>query len=98
MILDKNQEKAPGFRQQIKPPLWTLNFIILCLSSVAVHSTFNMLNITLPIYIETFGGTGIAGLHLATLTIGAVIIRPVAGWALDTYGRPLVYLSGLLPG
>jgi MFS family permease len=33
---------------------------------------------------------------MAALTLAAVFSRPVAGWALDKYGRKLIYLGGLL--
>ena len=33
---------------------------------------------------------------MASLTLAAVFSRPVAGWALDQYGRRLIFLGGLL--
>lgn len=44
-----------------------------------------------------YPGAGAApGLALAALTIAAVMIRPIAGWAIDTYGRRLILLAGLV--
>lgn len=37
-----------------------------------------------------------AGLALGSLTVAAVLTRPITGWALDTYGRRLIYLAGLV--
>jgi len=78
------------------PPLWTVNFILICLSTIATFFAFHSTIPTLPIYIQQFGGgTGMAGLALGSLTLAAVLIRPVTGWALDNYGRKLIYLGGL---
>lgn len=78
-------------------PLWTKNFILLCLSNLTVCISFHSLLPTLPVYIQAQGGTKeTVGWALAALTIAAVAIRPLAGWAIDTYGRRLILLAGLL--
>jgi len=80
-----------------KPKLWTLNFVLTCLSSLTVCLAFHSLIPTLPIYIQEHGGSkGLAGLALAALTVAAVIIRPITGWALDRYGRRVILITGLL--
>lgn len=80
-----------------KTKLWTADFVLICLSSLSVFIAFHSLLPTLPIYIESQGGSrGTAGLALAFLTIAAVIIRPFTGWALDNYGRKIILTLGLL--
>lgn len=80
-----------------RPKLWTLNFVLMCLSSLTVCLAFHSLIPTLPIYIQEHGGSkGLAGLALAALTVAAVIIRPITGWALDRYGRRVILITGLL--
>ncbi|RJX28288.1 MAG: MFS transporter [Dethiobacter sp.] len=82
--------------QKVKPQLWTWNFILLFLSSLTVFLCFHSLIPTLPAYIERFGGTTkTAGLAIASLTLAAVMVRPFAGWALDKFGRKLIFLVGL---
>lgn len=77
--------------------LWTLNFILLCLSNLAVFMSFHILLPTLPLYIQNHGGSkSTVGLALAFLTVSAIILRPFAGWVLDNYGRKLVLAVGLL--
>lgn len=77
--------------------LWNLNFVLICLSSLAVCLSFHSLIPTLPLYIEGYGGSrGMAGLAMAALTVAAVIIRPVTGWALDRFGRRVILITGLL--
>lgn len=80
-----------------KPKLWTLNYVLICLSSLTVCLSFHSLMPTLPMYIQRHGGSsGMAGLAMAALTVAAVIIRPVAGWALDRFGRRIILITGLL--
>lgn len=82
---------------QRQAKLWTPNFIFICLASFCNAMAFQSLIVSLPLYIQNLGGTtSISGLALATLTLSAVIIRPFAGLALDTYGRNLIFITGLL--
>lgn len=46
---------------------------------------------------NTFGGTvKYAGLALTSLTIAAILVRPIAGVFLDRYGRKLILVLGIL--
>lgn len=82
---------------EAKPRLWTLDFVLICLSSLMVCLAFHSLIPTLPMYIQEHGGSrGMAGLAMAALTVAAVIIRPITGWALDRYGRRVILVTGLL--
>ncbi len=77
--------------------LWTRNFLLICLSNLATFMGFQMLMPTLPVYVDFLGGKeSEIGLVIGFFTISAVIIRPVAGMGVDTYGRKGVYLLGLL--
>ena len=88
---------AAALPKQEKPPLWTPDYILICLSALAMFLSFHSLIPTLPVYIERFGGTtGAAGLALSALTLAAVISRPFAGWCLDKYGRKKIFIWGLL--
>jgi MFS family permease len=93
---DWEQIKA-ALPNQGKPPLWTRDYILICLSALAMYISFHSLIPTLPVYIGRFGGTtGAAGLALSALTLAAVISRPFAGWCLDKYGRKKIFIGGLL--
>lgn len=95
--MTKNHENNPEIIVQTKPPLWSSNFIIVCLSNLTLYMVFHSLNSTLPVYIEQFGGTTkIAGLAMTSLTIAAIITRPATGWALEKYGRRLLLICGLV--
>ena len=78
-----------------KPRLWTLNFLLICLSTLTLSLVFHSFNTTLPVYIERFGGSAkIAGLALSSLTAAALISRPITGYCLDRYGRKLIFSVG----
>lgn len=90
-------EKVLTVTKQSATRLLTLNFALICLSNLTLYMVFYGLNPTLPIYIEQFGGTTeIAGLALTSLTLAAIISRPVTGWCVDKYGRRLFLVIGLL--
>lgn len=82
--------------QENNDSLWSANFILVCLSSLFLMFGFTSLVPTLPIYIEEYSDlTGVAGLPLAALTLGAVLTRPLTGWGLDVYGRRAILFGGL---
>lgn len=77
--------------------LWTSDYVLAFVSCLFMFFAFNSLIPTLPIYVEIYEGISWAtGFPMAALTIGAVLIRPVAGWALDAYGRKAILLGGVL--
>lgn len=76
--------------------LWSRDFILILLANLFTFIGFYMLLPTLPVYAKKLGGEEtIAGMVIGLFTASAVIIRPFAGRALDTYGRKAVYLLGL---
>lgn len=90
-------EKVLTVTKQSATRLFTLNFVLICMSNLTLYMVFYGLNPTLPIYIEQFGGTTeIAGLALTSLTLAAIISRPITGWCVDKYGRRLFLVIGLL--
>ncbi len=92
-----NSVANPEMMDEEKARLWTRDYILVCLSSLLLFFHFHSLVPTLPLYMEIFGGkSSAAGLPMAALTLGAVLVRPIAGWALDVYGRKLIFLGGLL--
>jgi MFS family permease len=79
-----------------KVPLWTGNFILLCLVNLTLFLAFQMLIPTLPVYVSEMGGSKTAvGLIIGIFTISAVVVRPFTGRLLDTHGRRGILLIGL---
>jgi MFS family permease len=58
---------------------------------------FQMLLPTLPVYVQKLGGQDtMAGLVLGIFTVSAVLIRPFTGKLLDTHGRKIILIAGLV--
>ncbi|MHB1343145.1 MAG: MFS transporter [Thermoleophilia bacterium] len=82
----------PGPRQ----PLWTRDFALLLVSQVLYFVGVYLLLPTFPLFVVGLGGgEASAGLVLGFFTFAAMLVRPVTGWALDTYGRRAFLFIGL---
>lgn len=85
-----------GARQQVKPPLWTRNFVLISLANLLVFLGFQMLMPTLPLYVAKLGGQASAiGIVVGVFTISAVAMRPLVGVGLDRWGRMGFLFLGL---
>ncbi|WP_207532046.1 MFS transporter [Desertivirga arenae] len=77
-----------------KSSIYTLQFALLCLSSLLFSASFNMLIPELPAYLSSLGGAEHKGLIIALFTITAGISRPFSGKLTDTIGRVPVMAVG----
>lgn len=76
--------------------LWRRDFVLVCLSNIAVFAGFQMLTPTIPVYVESLGGKAtIMGLVMGIFALAAVAVRPFVGWALNAWGRRTVFVFGL---
>lgn len=81
----------------VRPPLWTRDFLLLLVAAALFFSGFQLLLPTMPMYaVRLGGGEMAAGLVMGFFTFSAMLVRPVSGWALDTYGRRAVLLLGIV--
>lgn len=74
--------------------IWTKDFILMCIVSLFLSIAFYFLIPTLPgyfAYLLKADNTDI-GIILSIYTISALLIRPVTGYAIDRYGRKMIYL------
>ncbi|EAX47638.1 major facilitator superfamily MFS_1 [Thermosinus carboxydivorans Nor1] len=89
-----------GARNRTDSPreqLWTRDFILICTTNLFIFCGFQMLMPTLPVYAKHLGGSdAAAGLIVGSVSVAAVLMRPVAGQALDYYGRKGIFLAGLV--
>ncbi|WP_409288084.1 MFS transporter [Peribacillus sp. SCS-37] len=89
--IDENSRALPG-----KEPIWTRDFILICLANFFVFLSFQMTLPTIPLFVEELGGNEqLIGFVVGIFTFSALLIRPYAGHALETKGRKYVYLTGL---
>jgi len=77
--------------------LWTRDFLLLLSSNIFFFVSFQLLLVSLPLYVVHLGGTtATAGLVTGLFTLTAMLVRPLTGWALDAYGRRIIWLLGTL--
>jgi MFS family permease len=74
--------------------LWTPNYILLTVGSFFLSLSFYLLIPTLPVFLtEALGAPkSYVGWIIATFTLAALLVRPFAGFAIDTWGRKLFLL------
>src|SRR5690606_41827470 len=74
--------------------IYTLPFILLCLSSLLFCASFNMIIPELPNHLSRMGGAEHKGLIIALFTLTAGISRPFSGKLTDRWGRVPVLATG----
>jgi len=74
--------------------IYTLPFILLCLSSLLFCASFNMIIPELPNHLSKMGGGEHKGLIIALFTLTAGISRPFSGKLTDKWGRVPVMAIG----
>jgi len=75
-------------------PIYNLQFILVCLSSLLFSASFNMLIPELPDYLSGLGGAEYKGLIIGLFTITAGISRPFSGKLSDKIGRVPIMAIG----
>ncbi|MBB3698552.1 MFS transporter [Flammeovirga yaeyamensis] len=81
---------------QTPSKVYTLNFWLLCTSSLLFFTSFNMIIPELPDYLTSLGGEEYKGLIIALFTITAGISRPFSGKLTDRVGRVPVMFVGVI--
>ncbi|MRX67582.1 Predicted arabinose efflux permease, MFS family [Flavobacterium resistens] len=74
--------------------IYTVQFILLCMSSLLFSSSFNMMIPELPNYLSSMGGAEYKGLIISLFTLTAGISRPFSGKLTDKWGRVPVMAIG----
>ena len=85
----KNKGRSMGeeAKQKNKIPLWTKDFIAICIVNFIIFAAFQLLMPVVPQYAFYLGGDErIAGYMVGIFTISAVLIRPWICFELDLRG------------
>ncbi|WPO78318.1 MFS transporter [Flavobacterium sp. KACC 22761] len=77
-----------------KKSIYTLQFMLLCMSSLLFSSSFNMIIPELPNYLSSLGGAEYKGLIISLFTLTAGLSRPFSGKLTDKWGRVPVMAVG----
>lgn len=75
-------------------PIYNLQFMLVCMSSLLFSASFNMLVPELPQYLSDMGGAEYKGFIVALFTLTAGISRPFSGRLTDTVGRVPIMAFG----
>ena len=77
--------------------LWTKNFTMLLLSSLLVAISFYFLLPILPVIaVKQLGvDNSQAGYLIGVYTLSSLLIRPFAGYAIDSFGRKRIFLFSI---
>jgi MFS family permease len=81
-------------QKSILPSFFTIDFLLLCLSSFLFFSSFNMIIPELPNYLSSLGGEDYKGLIISLFTLSAGLSRPFSGKLADKIGRIPVMIVG----
>jgi MFS family permease len=80
-----------------KPPLFTKDFLLHCLSYLFLSASFYFVLPVLPIYVVDFlqEDNRKVGFVIGIYALSALAIRPFGGYALDKYGRKPIFIASL---
>jgi MFS family permease len=77
-------------------PLFTRPFAVTCLATFFFYLSFYLILPVMPLYVAGMGGTSLQlGLIIGCFAFTAMLLRPPAGWIIDTRGHRLVLLAGV---
>jgi MFS family permease len=79
---------------EVKEPIFSFDFVLVCLSSMLFSASYNMLIPELPAYLSGLGGADYKGLIISLFTLTAGLSRPISGQLIDTIGRKPVLIIG----
>ena len=78
--------------------LWTKDYISVCLTTFFMFLNYYYLLVTIPIYLiqDLQGNTAQAGILVAVFYVAAILIRPIAGKWIESYGIKKIFLVSLI--
>ena len=78
-------------------PVYNINFILMCMSTLLFAASFNMMIPELPAYLSSMGGAEYKGFIIALFTLTAGISRPFSGKLTDKVGRvPIMAIGSIV--
>lgn len=94
--MNQQVAKKSTVQDNVKEKIWTKDFLLICLANFFIFLGFQMTLPTIPLFVEELGGNDqMIGFVVGVFTFSALLLRPLAGHALESKGRGFVYLTGL---
>lgn len=82
---------------EIPNKIFTKPYNLMLIVSILIFTGHYMLMATMPLYAKELSGSNvIAGMMVSTLTLSALLFRPLFGSLIDTKGRKIVLLLGAI--
>ncbi len=89
--------ESTGTEKTDNEKIFSKDFAFIWLANFFVFLGFQMTLPTIPIFVNELGGSDqLIGIIVGIFTFSALLFRPYAGHALETKGRGIVYLFGLV--
>lgn len=81
-----------------QPTVWTRDFLFICLTNFLIFLGYYLLLPTLPIFVKDIlhRQESDVGYVIGILALMSVLMRPLAGYLIDRFGRSKILLAGLL--
>jgi MFS family permease len=77
-------------------PLLSRSFLYICLATTCFYLSFYLILPVMPLYVASLGGTSTQiGLIIGYFAAMAMLMRPPAGWLIDTRGHRPILLAGM---
>lgn len=77
-------------------PLLSRSFLYICLATSCFYLSFYLILPVMPLYVASLGGTSTQiGLIIGYFAATAMVMRPPAGWLIDTRGHRPILLAGM---
>jgi MFS family permease len=95
-LKDNLGDLSKGGGMYLENRLWTKDYISVCLTTFFLFLNYYYLLVTIPIYLiqDLQGNTVQAGLLVAVFYVAAILIRPIAGQWIVSYGiRKVLFVS-----
>jgi MFS family permease len=81
----------------VRPQLISKYFFLILFGSLFANLALQFFNATTSLYVESLGGTAsFTGILLTLFTIAAMVVRILTGRLVDTKGRRMIIITGLL--
>lgn len=80
----------------VKPKLWSLSYLNLCIANFLMACSFNLLMPSIPLYITEHLNVeqSKTGIVLASYALALMVVRPFSGYLADIYSRKKMLLIG----
>ena len=89
------QENVP-IREEDDRSIWSAPFLILLAANFFQSMAAFTANTTLPLYLDSFGASaGIVGIVIGAFAITALLVRPFAGPAFDSFSRKKLLMCAI---